>query len=164
MKKFVALAALVLAALFVAQPAPAAAQFYIGRPRALIFGWRRFDLSDWSSSPRFFRRPWRTDYYYPEVEPSYYYPPTAYYPQDPAADVNVATIRMHVPSDARVWFDGDATSQTGADRTFASPSLAPGREYVYHIRVQWDEKGQAVERNHDVTVHAGDRINLNRDE
>jgi uncharacterized protein (TIGR03000 family) len=70
---------------------------------------------------------------------------------------------MHVPSDARVWFDGTATSQSGTDRSFVSPSLDPGREYVYHIRVQWDENGKVVERKRDVTVHPGDRINLTID-
>src|SRR5262249_25615751 len=131
-------------------------------------------------SPRLFSRPWTPGYYRPYAGASYYYPYAAYYPnagvsyydpytasypQDQAVDwnVNVVTIRMRVPSDARVWFEGEATSQSGADRTFVSPSLAPGREYVYHIRVQWQENGKSVERNREVTVHAGDRINLNID-
>jgi uncharacterized protein (TIGR03000 family) len=181
MKKFVGLVALGLVALFVAPPAPAAAH-YVGRfggwrPRAFV-GWRGYGWSGWSRAPRFYRRPWRAGYSYPNTGAWYAYPYpvyypnagvsyasayTAYYPQEQAVDVNVATIRMHVPSDARVWFEGGATSQSGADRTFVSPSLAPGREYVYHIRVQWDENGKPAEHNRDVTVHAGDQINLNID-
>jgi uncharacterized protein (TIGR03000 family) len=195
MKKFVSLAAFGLVALFVAQPTPAAAGSfsiggigrigsiggvggYIGRPRALLFGWGGYGRSDWSPYRPVFRRAWRADYYYPnggasyyypypvyypDAGVSYYYPPTAYYPQDQAVDVNKATVRMSVPSGARVWFEDEPTSQTGRDRLFVSPALTPGRNYVYHVRVQWDDDGKAVERHRDVAVHAGDRINLNID-
>jgi uncharacterized protein (TIGR03000 family) len=77
--------------------------------------------------------------------------------------VNAATIRMSVPTGAQVWFDGAATTQTGAVREFVSPSLTPGSEYVYHVRVQWADNGKTVERNRDVKVHSGDRIHLNID-
>jgi uncharacterized protein (TIGR03000 family) len=70
---------------------------------------------------------------------------------------------MHVPSDARVWIEDAATSQTGADRTFVSPPLTRGSEYTYHVRVQWDEDNKPVERTRAIAVHAGDRINLNID-
>jgi len=152
---------------------------YIGRPGALLFGWGGYSRSGWSTYRPVFRRAWWADSYYPNAGASYYYYPyaayypnarvsyydpyTAYHPQGQAVDVNAATIRMRVPSNARVWFEGEATAQSGADRTFVSPSLAPGRDYVYHVRVQWDENGKAVERNRDVTVHPGDRINLNID-
>jgi uncharacterized protein (TIGR03000 family) len=182
MKKFVVVAALGLFALFVALPAPASARhggrYHSRRHHAFVGGWRGYNAYCWARSPHFFHRPWRAGYYYPYAGASYYYPYpvfdsnagasyvssyTAYYPQVPAVDENTVTIQMHVPSDARVWFDGEATSQSGADRTFVTPSLAPGREYVYHIRVQWNENGKAMERNRDATVHAGDRINLSID-
>jgi len=195
MRKFVVMAAFGLVGLLGALPEPAAAGSfsiggigrigsigglggYIGRPRALLFGWRGYGASDWSTYPRFYRRAWGADYYAPYGGSVYYYPYTAYYPTDGAAyyypyatyypsqadDGNAATIRMSVPSEAKVWFDGAATSQTGADRTFVSPSLARGHEYVYHLRVQWNDNGKTVERTRDVTVHAGDRINLNIDQ
>ena len=173
MKKFVCLAAFGLVAWFVASPAPAAAGSWgiggIGRIgiggytgwslRGIGAGWGRYRLYDWSVYPRFYRRDWTVGYYYPYTGPSYY-SYTAYYPQEQAVDVNTVTLRMHVPSDARVWIEEQATAQSGAERTFVSPSLAPGSEYVYHIRVRWDENGQAVERSREVKVHAGDRINL----
>jgi uncharacterized protein (TIGR03000 family) len=137
-----------------------------------------FGFSSGWASPRLYVRPWnggyyrsydsarfgaRGGYYYQNAESWYYDPSPAYYPPAQAADGNAVTIRMQVPGNARIWFDGDATSQTGADRTFVSPSLPPGREYVYHIRVQWVENDKTVERTRDLTVHAGDRINLNID-
>jgi uncharacterized protein (TIGR03000 family) len=67
---------------------------------------------------------------------------------------------MHVPQNARVWIEGEATSQSGAERTFVSPSLTPGSQYVYHIRAQWDDNGKAVERKREVKVYAGTLLNL----
>ena len=163
MKKFVCLAAFGLVAWFVTSPAPAAAQFYIGRPGALVLGWSRYGLYDWTWSPRYYRPAWRPVYYYPIARVSYSYPYTAYYPQEQAVDVNTVTIRLHVPSDARIWIEDAAMSQSGADRSFVSPPLTPGYDYTYHIRVRWDENGQAVERSREVKVHAGDRINLTID-
>jgi uncharacterized protein (TIGR03000 family) len=162
MKKFGGLAAFVVAALFVAPPAPAAAQLYISRPGALVLGWGRYRSYDWSVSPRYFPREWRVRYYYPYTAPSYI-SYTAYYPQAQTVEGNTMKIQMHVPSDSRVWIEGEETSTSGAVRNFVSPPLDPGREYVYHIRVQWDENGKAVERKREVKVHAGDRINLNFD-
>jgi len=186
MRKFVVMAAFGLVGLLGALPEPAAAGSfsiggigrigsigglggYIGRPRALLFGWGGYGASGWSTYPRFYRRAWRADYYspytayYPNDGASYPYPYATYYPTQ-ADDGSAATIRMSVAGEARVWFDGAATSQTGADRTFVSPSLARGHEYVYHLRVQWNDNGKTVERTRDVTVHAGDRINLNIDQ
>jgi uncharacterized protein (TIGR03000 family) len=153
MKKFIVFAAFGLVALFVAQPTQAAAGYfgrYIGwGPRAFVY-------------PRFYWRAWRP-YYYSNASAAYYYPDTVYYPPAETGDVNTVTIRMHVPEGARIWFNGKATSQTGLDRTFETASLLPGRDYVYQVRVQWDENGKAVERTRDLTVHAGDRINLTID-
>jgi uncharacterized protein (TIGR03000 family) len=141
-------------------------------------GWRGYGLSGGYRFHRFHHGAWRGDYYYaypgaayydpypayyPEAGASYSEPHTAYYPPELPDNGNAVTIRMTVPSGARVYFDGAATSQTGADRAFVSPPLTPGREYVYQIRVQWEENGKTTERNRKVTVHAGDRVNLTID-
>jgi uncharacterized protein (TIGR03000 family) len=187
MRKFVGLAALGLVALFVAPPEPAAAgsfgirgfgagRFggvggYIGRPRA-VFGWRGYGPVGWARYHHV-HGVWGAGYDYPYGAGPYYYGdpvyvPEAgvsysYYPQYQSEDADTVLLRLRVPGDARVWLEDQATSQSGTDRSFVSPSLVPGREYVYHIRVQWDENGKAVERTHAVTVHAGDRINLTID-
>ena len=161
MKKFVVLAGLGLAALIVALPERAAARSYglggvarignIGGSYGLNWGprfisWRGYGFSGWS--PGVYRGTRSNGY-------------TAYYPPEQDIDSNAVTLRLQVPSGARVWLEGKETSQSGADRMFVSPSLEPGYEYVYHIRVQWNQNGQTVERNREVTVHAGDAINLN---
>ena len=161
MKKFVVLAGLGLAALIVALPERAAARSYglggvarignIGGSYGLnwgprFVGWRGYGFSGWS--PGVYRGTYSNGY-------------TSYYPEEQDVDTNSVTIRMQVPSGARVWLEGKETSQSGADRMFVSPSLEPGYEYVYHIRVQWTQNGKTVERNREVTVHAGDFISLN---
>jgi uncharacterized protein (TIGR03000 family) len=154
MKRFVVLSALGVFGLLAAMPSPASARYFVG-----YWGGPRIIRPYWGGYG-WLGRPWRANYYYwngPAWCNDCY---TAYYPQGEAIDANAVTIRMHVPQDARVWIEGEVTSQTGAERTFVSPSLAPGSQYVYHIRAQWDDNGEAVERNREVTVYAGARINL----
>lgn len=161
--------------LFSAVPAPAVAGFFDrdddegvrfqDRIIVRIMAARRgIDPED--TYPGIFRQGYGGTYYdsnWPSTYPaaSYYaYPTATYYPEEPPVDVNAVTFRMHVPDGALVWFEDEATSQTGDVREFVSPSLTPGRDYVYHIRVKWDENGKVVERKRNVSVHAGDRINL----
>jgi uncharacterized protein (TIGR03000 family) len=70
-------------------------------------------------------------------------------------------IHMRVPENAQVWFDGRPTTRQGTERDFMSPPLSGARDYTYRVRVQWMEGGRPVTEVRDVTVHAGDRIDLN---
>jgi uncharacterized protein (TIGR03000 family) len=69
-------------------------------------------------------------------------------------------VNLRVPSDAKIWIDGSETKQTGASRSFESPPVAAGREYAYEFRVQWNGDGKEVTQTRQITVHAGDVINL----
>ena len=69
-------------------------------------------------------------------------------------------VNLRVPGDAKIWFDGSQTKQTGTARSFVSPPLDAGQEYAYQIRVQWKQDGKDVKQTRQVTVHAGDVINL----
>jgi uncharacterized protein (TIGR03000 family) len=69
-------------------------------------------------------------------------------------------VNLRVPGDAKVSFDGTQTRQTGMARRFESPPLDAGQEYAYQIRVQWKQNGKDVTQTRQVTVHAGDVINL----
>ena len=71
-----------------------------------------------------------------------------------------ARINLHVPADAKIWFDGSQTIQTGNARTFQSPPLAVGPEYTYLVRIQWNRDGKEVTQTRQVLVHASDVINL----
>ncbi len=87
---------------------------------------------------------------------AFYYSPAV---ANPVAD-NRAHIRLALPADAEVRFDGDKTTQTGADRRFVSPPLQAGHDYIYEIKAQWKENGHEVTRDRRITVHAGDVVNV----
>jgi uncharacterized protein (TIGR03000 family) len=69
-------------------------------------------------------------------------------------------INMSVRPDATISFGGVKTVQSGPVRAFVSPSLVPGRDYVYDLTVRWQEGGREVTQTRRLTVHAGDVINL----
>jgi uncharacterized protein (TIGR03000 family) len=74
-------------------------------------------------------------------------------PGDPAP----AVIRVVVPADAALWFDGRPTTTTGAVRLFVSPPLAAGQEYTYELRAHWLEGGKEIRHTERVRLQAGDR-------
>jgi uncharacterized protein (TIGR03000 family) len=83
------------------------------------------------------------------------YSPPADIKQNTAPADTKAHVRLIVPADAVVWFDGDKTSQAGTAREFVSPPLTPGMEYAYEVRVRWMENGQPVDQTRTITVRAG---------
>jgi uncharacterized protein (TIGR03000 family) len=71
-----------------------------------------------------------------------------------------ATIRVHVPEAAEVWFDKERMSQTGADRVYQSPPLPPGKTQIYTVRARWTEGGRPVEQFRVVGVRGGETAKL----
>jgi uncharacterized protein (TIGR03000 family) len=69
-------------------------------------------------------------------------------------------LNIRLPENATLWIEEKEISHTGAIRYLISPPLNPGYEYTYHVKVEWKENGKAKVRLHEVTVHAGDVINL----
>jgi uncharacterized protein (TIGR03000 family) len=119
-------------------------------------------------------------YYDSYPSTSFYSPNYTYYPADsaqrnsyynmsafdPAAsssaapDANAASIRVELPKDAELWFGDSKTAQTGADRSFISPTLDPNKKYSYDITAKWMNNGQEVKKTKTVAVHAGDRLTI----
>jgi uncharacterized protein (TIGR03000 family) len=79
----------------------------------------------------------------------YYAPPMS----GPAP--TVARVRLFVPADAKVWFNGTETRQTGPERLFDTPTLEPGQKYKYDLQAEWNEGGKLVKRTRSVSVRAG---------
>ncbi len=71
-----------------------------------------------------------------------------------------ASVRVLLPADARLYFEGVPTAVVGPDRLFESPALALGRNYRYDIRAVWGENGREVVKTRSVVVHAGDRVRV----
>jgi uncharacterized protein (TIGR03000 family) len=113
--------------------------------------------------------PWYDSYAYPSYSyyydpaPQYYSPPVQYYPPptqyyDPPvqAVADYANVRVILPDpQARVWFDGSLTSQTGTDRLYHTPSLTAGSTYSYQIRASWTQDGREVSQERTISLTPG---------
>jgi uncharacterized protein (TIGR03000 family) len=82
-----------------------------------------------------------------------------YPPAQPSGNLPVL-VRVWLPADAEVWFNGTPASQKGAYREFMSPPVPPGKGYVYEVRARWMVDGQPVEQTRTVRVRAGDRVSV----
>jgi uncharacterized protein (TIGR03000 family) len=82
--------------------------------------------------------------------------------QEPTEETNPAAARVTlvVPADARVFFDGTATSQTGTERIYFTPPMVPGKTFYYHVLVRWTENGKPLEETHKLSVSAGGNVRL----
>lgn len=76
-------------------------------------------------------------------------------------DPHCALLEVHVPSDAVVLLEGNPTKQSGESRQFVSPPLKTGAEYHYEVKARWKKDGHEVEETKQITVHAGQRVNVN---
>jgi uncharacterized protein (TIGR03000 family) len=110
-----------------------------------------------------------SDYYYPGDTTIYNtYPSNSYYYNPdvvPSANTTpssalTATITIHVPPNAKVWFDGTPTQQTGEWREFASPPLDRGQTFHYDVRAQWMDNGKMIDQTRRVEVSAGSLANV----
>ena len=81
-------------------------------------------------------------------------PYLAFSQETPTADVAFLVVR--VPADAKVVIAGEATTATGTERTFVTPTLKAGQKYSYVVVGTWSEGGK--EKRVERTVHfkAGD--------
>jgi len=80
---------------------------------------------------------------------------TSFY-QDP----NSANITIHVPNpDAKVWFDGTLTKQTGFERHFHTPPLQAGTS-KYTIRAQWDNGIDLGDQERVIEVFPGHSVTV----
>ena len=96
----------------------------------------------------------------PSVQTSSFYPPDTTSAPAATDTAGSATVRVQVPADAEVWFDGAATRQRGEDRVYSTPPLEAGRDYHYDIRARWMENGRPVEETRRVGVRAGQETNV----
>jgi uncharacterized protein (TIGR03000 family) len=73
-----------------------------------------------------------------------------------------ATIRVELPDDARLTFDGEATVSTGSYRVFFSPPLARGKAFSYTLRAERMQGDKPMSLTKTITVRAGEekRVDL----
>ncbi len=70
---------------------------------------------------------------------------------------NTAHLRLIVPENAQLWFEGQKTYQTGRIRNFVSPPLTPGTTYTYSVRIHYSgADGREVDDTRSIAVQAND--------
>jgi hemoglobin len=67
-------------------------------------------------------------------------------------------IKLTVPADAEVWFDGKPTVQRGMGRLYESPPLSTEKHYIYEVRVRWMVNGKAVDQTRKVSFKGGSPV------
>lgn len=78
-------------------------------------------------------------------------------PKPPAAsNAAPAKVLVSLPVDAKLFIDGHVTTSTTNSRTFVSPALEAGKDYVYTLKVEMVRNGLPVEESKTVTVRAGE--------
>jgi uncharacterized protein (TIGR03000 family) len=72
-----------------------------------------------------------------------------------ADDAAAATVVIKLPADAKLYFDDRPTKQAGAERTYVTPELTPGKEYEYQVKIEYMRDGRVMTRTQAITVRAG---------
>lgn len=80
--------------------------------------------------------------------------------KDEASLASPATLVVSLPADAKLMIDDYATMSTSGVRTFSSPVLPAGREFVYSLKAVVVQDGRSVSTTRDVTVRAGETVNV----
>ena len=89
---------------------------------------------------------------YPSMQPMSTNGRVSNYPANPALN-DGAQIRVLLPDpQAKVTFDGKATTSTGTDRLFLTPTLTQGGPNVYRIRVTFMRNGEEMTREQTLTA------------
>ena len=66
-----------------------------------------------------------------------------------------ATLKVNLPADARLLFNGAVASGTGSERTFTTPELQPGADYGYELTAEVTRDGKTERVTGRVIVRAG---------
>ena len=73
---------------------------------------------------------------------------------------NVAFLDVKVPANAKVYLQDQLMTLTGPERRFVTPTLTPGVEHVYTVKVEVEENGQTISRTTEATVAAGRQVEV----
>jgi uncharacterized protein (TIGR03000 family) len=75
-----------------------------------------------------------------------------------------ATVIVTLPADAKLIVDGNATVSTSAVRTFVTPVLEAGKEFVYNFKAEVVRDGKTVTLVKTVDVAAGREVSVSFEE
>lgn len=78
----------------------------------------------------------------------------------PRGPLERATIRVDLPEQARLTFNGGPTESTGSQRVFLSPPLSPGRDFTYTLRSELTRGAKITAVSKRITVRAGEETRV----
>ncbi len=68
-------------------------------------------------------------------------------------------IHVFLPTaEAKLYFDGTLTKETGKERNFRSPALEQGKRYSYEVVVVYVENGREVSHETKIVFRAGEDV------
>jgi uncharacterized protein (TIGR03000 family) len=70
------------------------------------------------------------------------------------------TVIVQLPSEARLYVDGQLANLTSATRTVVTPELKPNQDYFYAIKAEATVDGKVVTQTKRVTVQAGKLVRI----
>jgi uncharacterized protein (TIGR03000 family) len=71
-----------------------------------------------------------------------------------------AEVTITLPEDAILSFSGVVAKGTGNVRTFTTPVLTPGVEYVYEMTIEVSRDGKPLKTTKMVPVHPGENVKV----
>ncbi len=72
-----------------------------------------------------------------------------------------ATVIVNLPADAKLTFDGTATTSTTASRRFTTPALPTGNDMSYTLTAEIVREGKTLKATQVVSVRAGQTTDVN---
>src|ERR1019366_7946734 len=77
-----------------------------------------------------------------------------------AQDSATATVVVLVPEDAKLYFDGNGTKQTGTTRTFTTPPVKVGTELYYQLKADVVREGKLLTQTKKVAIRGGETTHV----
>jgi uncharacterized protein (TIGR03000 family) len=120
------------------------------------YGWGNYGYPSYYSGnmPSYYGQPsYSGNYISPNTSTSFYYSPA-----DRAASAGMsekAQVEVHLPADAKLWVDGQPTTETGETRKLETAPMAVGQQFTYQLRAQWMKDGKPVDETRSVNLFAG---------
>ncbi len=69
---------------------------------------------------------------------------------------DAAKLVVSLPADATLTIDEEATTSTSDLRSFVTPALTPGQDYIYNLKAEINRDGKSFIVTQRVTVRAGE--------
>jgi uncharacterized protein (TIGR03000 family) len=71
-----------------------------------------------------------------------------------------AKLTIKLPAEAKLFVDGVQAPLTSAERTFETPKLDAGKDYVYTIKAELSQEGRTISETKRVTFQAGKEVTV----